>query len=478
MSHDERKTELSLPLKQYLESEPPADMEDAVWAKLCARRDATRGASEAKVKLPVPLNDVLMDGEDLAPERARLWRGVRARIHRPRRARRMPRRAAMLMAAALGAAAAFALAVLTWRPPEPLAGREHSDGATDNGPSAGALVVADGRPLGLVDAAQSARTVRLADDSEIRLARGARLEQVLSTRSRFELLLARGTADFSVTPGGPRRWSIDAGAARIEVVGTEFRVARHAGGVEVEVSHGVVLVIGEGVPGRVRRLTAGQKLAVVGVGDSGAPPPKAAATSDGAAAALPSPALAGAVQPDEPMLIPARTRAGSERPAAANVAANRRRAARPTETLESTESPHERYAQLGPAGLARETMKATSIEQLLELADVARLSGHPQDAVAPLTRALDAFRNSRQAALAAFTLGRVLLDQLNVAGPAAEAFERAIVLGLPKALRADCYRRLAEAYGRAGNEAERARAEARFQTEFALPSGSLDKVAP
>jgi transmembrane sensor len=98
--------------------------------------------------------------------------------------------------------------------------------------------------------------------------------------------------------------------------------------------------------------------------------------------------------------------------------------------------------------------------------------------VAPLTRALDKFRGSSHAALAAFTLGRVLLDQLGVAAPAAEAFERSIELGLPKALRADCYRRLAEAYGRAGNEAARARAEARFQTEFALPSSSLDKVAP
>jgi transmembrane sensor len=470
MSHDERKPELSLPLKQYLESEPSRDLEEAVWARLCARRDAAREPAQAQVTLPLPLNTVLLDGDELAPERARLWRGVRARIHRPRRQRRMPRKAAMLLAAALGAAAAFALAVLTWQPPEPLAVREQTHAGGDKAGPLGALVAADGRPLGLLDATREAETVRLSDASEIRLDRGARLEPVLSTSSRFELLLARGTAEFSVTPGGPRRWSIDAGAARIEVVGTVFRVARLAGRVEVAVSRGAVLVIGEGVPGRVRRLTAGQQLAVV----SATPVPGAAAGSvdHGAAATGPLPT---STAPAEALST---SRAPSDAQRQTHASSQRRHAARPVESQDSMQSPHERYAQLGPAGLARETMKATSIEQLLELADVARLSGHPQDAVAPLTRALDAFRGSRQAALAAFTLGRVLLDQLNVAKPAAEAFERAIVLGLPKALRADCYRRLAEAYGRAGNESERARAEARFQTEFALPSGTLDKVAP
>jgi transmembrane sensor len=506
---EREKPELSLPLNQYLE-DPPADLEDAVWAKLCARRErpaspapgagavgaplgsraeprasTVEPVGDAAHVLPLPLGNVLVEGDEMAPERARLWRAVRARVRRPR-TRRLPRRAALLVAATLGAAAACVLIVLTWRPSEPLAGRDRSQPQL-----AGALVAADGRPLGLLQAEATAKTVRLSDASEIRLDRGARVEPVLSTGSRFELLLARGTAEFSVTPGGPRRWSIDAGVARVEVVGTVFRVARLAGRVDVEVSHGVVLVIGEGVPGRVRKLTAGQKLSVTQPEASAArraagvpaalEPTAAAVQSASSNAGVAEAELAPGVSGSEGALVneprPVLLERGTARFDGPRALVGRRRTGR-SEAATDADSPQQRYAQLGPAGVARETMKATSIEQLLELADVARLSGHPQDAVAPLTRALDAFRGSRQAALAAFTLGRVLLDQLGVAEPAAEAFERAIVLGLPRALRADCYRRLAEAYGRAGNEAERARAEARFQTEFALPSGSLDKVAP
>lgn len=467
--NDRDKPRLELPLEQYLKSELPADLEDTVWAKLSARRERTAGSTA--VTLPLPLGDALLDGEEMAPERARLWRSVRARVRRPAR-RRLPRRMALAFAAALGAAVAgavFALTLHRWEPAAPIARVER----------AGALLSADGRAIGSLDAQASARVIRLSDRSEIRLERGGRIEPVLSTSSRFELLLARGAAEFAVTPGGPRRWSIDAGPARVEVVGTVFRVERLRERVNVSVSRGVVLVFGEDVPGRVRRLTAGQALSVpvrpepASAEEAHLEPSRSQLDDSQVAAVRNKTALNRRELPQATNEAPALT-PHAEHPAVHG----KRRTASAAADGPNAEGPHQRYAQLGPAGLARETMKATSIEQLLELADVARLSGHPQDAVAPLTRALDAFRGNPQAALAAFTLGRVLLDQLGVAQPAAEAFERAIVLKLPKALRADCYRRLAEAYGRAGNEAERARAEGRFQTEFALPSGALDKVAP
>jgi transmembrane sensor len=313
------------------------------------------------------------------------------------------------------------------------------------------------------------------------------VEPVLSTSTRFELLLAQGSAEFSVTPGGPRRWAIDAGSVRVEVVGTIFRVTRAEGRVEVAVAHGVVLVIGEDVPGRIRKLVAGESLSVRA---AATPTPtdereatRVASPSAADAAAKPEAASSRAQPSGATRRHAERTPQPSGHPGDTSLNGVLVRSALQTRKRGATlsggaTSPQERYAQLGPAGLARAALQATSIEELLDLADVARLSGHPQDAVAPLTRALDKFHGSSHAALAAFTLGRVLLDQLGVAAPAAEAFERAITLGLPKALRADCYRRLAEAYGRAGNEGARARAEARFQTEFALPSSSLDKVAP
>jgi transmembrane sensor len=128
--------------------------------------------------------------------------------------------------------------------------------------------------------------------------------------------------------------------------------------------------------------------------------------------------------------------------------------------------------------MARETMQAEDIETLLELADIARLSGHPQDAVAPLTRALDRFRSSPQAGLAAFTLGRVLLEQLSAPAAAAEAFERAISLYLPRALLSDCYRRLAEAYDRAGNHQARDEVAVRFRAAFPGEAQDRHEAAP
>jgi transmembrane sensor len=488
---DDRK--LSLPLDRYLESEPRPGLEDVVWAKLKVRRSALPPTAR-EACLPVPVGELLVDEGELTGKRARLWRGVRGRLNRPRR-RLLPRKATLLLAAGFGACVAFALVVLTWRPSEPLAGRGRSPISVEATRRDGALLAADGRPPGVLDASTEPQTLRLSDKSEIRLARGAHLEPVLSTSSRFELLLARGSAEFSVTPGGPRRWAIDTGTVRVEVVGTVFRVTREEDRVEVAVARGVVLVIGEDVPGRVRKLAAGDSLSVSA---RAAAAPTATSADEPVSASTPvtdhpTPGSSGAHARSNGTAARARgahelQKARHEADPSLNgllvrSALQARKRADET-TLRSASahagasSPQERYAQLGPTGLARATAQATSIEELLDLADVARLSGHPQDAIAPLTRSLDKFRGSSQAALAAFTLGRVLLDQLSVAAPAAEAFERSIALGLPKALRADCYRRLAEAYGRAGNEPARARAEARFQTEFALPSSSLDKVAP
>ena len=64
-----------------------------------------------------------------------------------------------------------------------------------------------------------------------------------------------------------------------------------------------------------------------------------------------------------------------------------------------------------------------------------------------------------RAAVAAFTLGRLELDTLGEARPAATAFARAIALGLPGGLVEDAYARLVEAHAR-GGDPEAARAAA------------------
>lgn len=97
--------------------------------------------------------------------------------------------------------------------------------------------------------------------------------------------------------------------------------------------------------------------------------------------------------------------------------------------------------------------------ELLLLADVARLSHHPADAVAPLSRLLREHAADPRAPLAAFTLGRVLLDELGRPREAAQSFLRVQELDPSGPLSQDALAREVEAWSRAG-EAASARARA------------------
>jgi transmembrane sensor len=241
--------ELDLPLEQYLATEFPEPDQDRVWAKICARRGLRAGAEpRARTTLPVPVAETLIGQGELTVARARVWRGVLARVKR-----RQPRpRLARPFLAFATFVAGVALALLVVKHPESFRRAEPAQ----------ALQRADGFAIGPMDASEQAQTVRFSDASEIRLARGARLEPLQSSSSRFEVLLARGSAEFAVTPGGPRRWLVEAGAARVEVVGTVFRVERTNDRVVVSVSRGAVLVRGENVPGWVQKVSAGQRVEV------------------------------------------------------------------------------------------------------------------------------------------------------------------------------------------------------------------------
>jgi len=86
---------------------------------------------------------------------------------------------------------------------------------------------------------------------------------------------------------------------------------------------------------------------------------------------------------------------------------------------------------------------------LLLAADAARLSGHPAEAVPYLERVLRGHAHDPRAGLAAFTLGRVLLDELGRPSEAVEAFARARSSGGP--LAEDALAREVEAASRAGD---------------------------
>ena len=85
------------------------------------------------------------------------------------------------------------------------------------------------------------RQLQLADGSELTLNLGSTV-QVRYYRDRREVSLIAGEAYFSVAPDAERPFRVDAGAGRVEVVGTRFTVRRSLATLAVAVEQGHVAV--------------------------------------------------------------------------------------------------------------------------------------------------------------------------------------------------------------------------------------------
>jgi transmembrane sensor len=364
------------------------------------------------MRVELPIKDQLRDpAEEVALNR--IWNQIDRRAPAARRRRR----GVALGGVALAVCAGLAIATFVRR-------------------DAGPLRFADGRALAAVDATDAAARVALSDGSALELGAGARFEPLESTGSSFIGVLQRGHAAFDVRPGGPRRWQIECGLATVEVVGTRFSCDRAPGRLRVAVERGVVLVRGERVPDRARRLAAGEAIDVV-VG--------------------PAP-LAEATPPPVPSHAAVAPTANREPEAAAPHVA-------PWQELARRGRHDEAFVALGATGVRRETARV-GVSDLLALADVARLSGHPREAVAPLERILSTFAHDPQAPLAAFALARLELDALDRPRRAVTALERALALGTPQSLREDVRARLVEARDRAGERAAGRLAARAYLLEF------------
>jgi transmembrane sensor len=227
--------------------------------------------------------------------------------------------------------------------------------------------------------------IALDDGSRIELDPGSRLETIENGPTRFSTLLARGRARFSVRPGGRRRWVVEGGLATIEVVGTVFVVERGDEGVRVSVERGVVIVRGERVPDRVRRLTAGESIFI----------PRQAPV-----------AAAAPVEP-VPAHLPERAQA--------------------------------------PPGRTAPEQTEDELDALQRRADTARRRGDVGSAIALLRRAMaSAEPGDPRTAIVLFTIGRLEMDARHDTARAREAFERALALGRPEHLEPQARRRLEE----------------------------------
>jgi len=374
-------------------------------------------------ELPQPVHEVLdpsVDEESVY----RVWRNVgRARVMAWRRQERGPRRQWAVAGAGLAAAAAVGMAI--W-------------GVASG--TGGPLRTVDGDRPGVLVAARDVpgRTLRFDDGSRILVEPGARLETTHNDARRFEARLARGRVDVHVEPDGPRRWRVDAGLAVVDVLGTRFVVERVPSRVRVEVLRGHVIVR-DRLRDRRLELTAGDSVVVERDPPEPSVTPDTDGDGDGAASAD--------ADPPEAPRAGAHTRLRVEREAWRDLARR---------------GQYDRaWDSLGRDGLDRASRNATA-DSLLQLADVARLSGHAEEAVAPLERFLREHPSDGRAGLAAFTLGVVHMDQRGAPGQAAEAFERALELDLPEPLREDALARLSAARGRAGDAEGAARAARRY----------------
>lgn len=350
-----------------------------------------------------PLGHLLED-EVVDPERlAKTWKGTRSALY-SRDLRDARRYGALAMACALAC-------VFVWWQGEGTRALELASG---------------GSPQHVV--AEMPTTLRFDDGSAIHMETRAELTPTQNVAGLFELEQQAGTLDYEVTPGGPRRWVVDAGLARIEVVGTAFRVERTDDSVRVSVARG-----------RVRmawRTSEGEETVVLGAGEEQWV--RAVRTRVATVVTPPSPES----RSQEPDLVEEAANGGTDAPpprGVETVAAWRELA---------TRGAHEAaYRALRddarPDGtLSQRAHASRDPEELMLLADTARLSGHASEAIEPLERLSRDYPSDPRAPLAAIVLGRVQM-QRGDRDAALEAFARAESLGIPAALRDDVARRVA-----------------------------------
>jgi len=331
-----------------------------------------------------------------------------ARVHRRRRTRAR-RRAAVGSLAVLGIAAAV-FATGTRGRPEVVPPVARTVGVETAAP-ARPLVVAPPAPIAAIESTSAVSAVMSLGDGSVVTPLGTDSKLLARSVSETEVTvaLAQGSARFDVPERATRQFRAELGLLALETHGAAFRVHVTRRQVEVIAERGQVIVRGS----RERR--------VVGAGETVIFP---MAVLDDTAPNRRDPP----VPPAEP----------------------------PSDWRD--EAARGDYAAAW-AALERASAPMTRMVDLLLAGDVARLSGHPAAAVVQLARAVALHPDDPRAPLAAFTLGRVQLEDLGAPRDAALAFARALELAPDGPLAEDALAREVEAWSRAG-EAETARARA------------------
>jgi transmembrane sensor len=321
--------------------------------------------------------------------------------------------------------------------------------------------------------------LRLADGSLVQPQDQRSQVQVREQSPGRTVLQLHGAAQFDVVHDPQRLFRVETAGVAVEVLGTRFLVEPAGERVRVLVQEGRVRVLWAA---HYAEVEAGQSALFPPVAELQArlpaqpePPPLSepvrSSADDATAVAPVSRGLAKPKSSHEVRVPQALTKAVESLPSAKS----------PSWESLASEGQYEKAYQLayGSAVVVGKGAHAAEPEllsrpgatpgQLLLLADVARLSHHATEAVPPLQKLLLAHASDPRAPLAAFTLGRVLLDELGRPREAAESFQHAQQLDPTGPLAQDALAREVEAWSRAG-ELARARACAQ-QYLKSYPSG-------
>jgi TolA-binding protein len=307
--------------------------------------------------------------------------------------------------------------------------------------------------------------VHFSDDSSIQLLPGTRARVASVTRMGANLSLETGRLKAKVTPRKSADWTISAGPYVVRVVGTEFDVVWDPEELllEVEVTRGIVKVSGPVLAGD-QAVSAMQRLSVApaqGRATIATFEPQSETADLGAAGADTAPAES----------------AESEEHAAANTI--------PGAVPGGTAGPTwQALAKRGDFGKAFELVERLGFdnvartagpEDLLQLADVARIGGQPARATQIFRILRRRFPRTRAASVAAYTMGVTAFDQAASYTNAARWFQTYLHEQPTGPLAAEALGRLMEAQERLGRH-EQAQATARRYLDT-YPKGPHRDVA-
>lgn len=281
--------------------------------------------------------------------------------------------------------------------------------------------------------------------------KGTEFETLRDDGQSTQVRLKAGVARFQVEHRGPARpFQVLAKSVLVQVVGTVFTVAVEPGGVRVAVEGGVVRVRDAALneSGKSRELHAGDQAFF----------PDSQGTIQPVVAEPAAPTVAPALSP-----LPVTSASPSPDPSAAPDSGVNEGITPEELTLQPTQQKGVVWRGLAQQGDYRAALVALDREgpaavrddpkDLLLAADSARLGGRPDRATHWLDQVVRRHGRSSMAPLAAFTLGRVLLEQLGRPAEAARAFVSAQRLAPGGALAEDALAREVESWSRAGDPA-------------------------